>query len=210
MQSKSRQDYLQEIYRLQQKDNSAIRVSELSVVLNISKASVSEMVKTLSSEGYLEAKRYGRISLTDKGAAVATGLLRKHRIIEKFLCDIFSLDNVHEEAHELEHTVSDRVIDKMDKMLGHPDTCPDGDAIPPKNMNMKPLSDIKPGKTAKIMLSRIASESQSKRLVSLGVCPGTSVKVIRKLAKGPMMIQVKGAEIAIGNALSQNILVEEA
>jgi DtxR family Mn-dependent transcriptional regulator len=90
------------------------------------------MVKTLSDSGLLLYEPYSGVQLTAAGRQLAIHVLRRHRLLELFLVQVLGMDwsEVHAEAERLEHAVSDRLIERIDEMLGHPATDPHGDPIP--------------------------------------------------------------------------------
>jgi Mn-dependent DtxR family transcriptional regulator len=90
------------------------------------------MVKTLAESGLVEYEPYAGVALTAAGQKLAALVLRRHRLIELFLVRVmgYAWDEVHDEAEQLEHAVSDRLIDRIDEMLGRPETDPHGDPIP--------------------------------------------------------------------------------
>ena len=90
------------------------------------------MLKTLSESSLATYTPYEGVRLTPAGTALALRVIRRHRLIELFLVKTLNLawDEVHEEAEHMEHAVSDRLIDRIDAFLGHPDTDPHGDPIP--------------------------------------------------------------------------------
>ena len=102
--------------------------------MQVSPPAVTEMIKRMVSEGLLVKDKTHGYLLTDLGSQLVSDLYRKHRLIEVFLLKNlgYTTEEVHEEAEVLEHTVSDRFIDKLDPMLDAPQTCPHGGTIPPK------------------------------------------------------------------------------
>jgi DtxR family Mn-dependent transcriptional regulator len=90
------------------------------------------MVKALAESGLVAYEPYAGVSLTGAGEKLAALVVRRHRLIELFLVQFlgFGWDEVHDEAEHLEHAVSDRLIERIDEMLGHPATDPHGDPIP--------------------------------------------------------------------------------
>ena len=105
---------------------------ELATALNISPGSVTSMLKTLHETGLAKYKPYEGVQLTTSGETLALRVLRRHRLIELFLVKTLELswDEVHEEAENMEHAVSDLLIDRIDQYLGLPPTDPHGDPIP--------------------------------------------------------------------------------
>ena len=131
MSSVNKEDYLRGIYHLLE-DEGYVRSVDLADYLNITKPSVSEMLKELNNEGLIAFKKYSKLRFTSKGRTIARKLTFKHRIIESFLKNILRIDsqNIHEEAHRLEHAFSDESIGKLRKLLGNPKEDPHGKPIP--------------------------------------------------------------------------------
>ena len=126
--SRSLEDYLKGIYLLKRRKQYSNK--NLAEYLNISPASVSEMIKKLSNENYLILE--GRnIKLTKKGSDIAVNIIRKHRVWEVFLVEKlgYDTDEIHEEAEVLEHVTSDKLLQKLEKFLFYPKECPHGSPI---------------------------------------------------------------------------------
>ena len=126
--SKTLEDYLKGIYLLKRRKRYSNK--NLAEYLNISPASVSEMIKKLSNENYLILE--GRnINLTKKGSDIAVNIIRKHRVWEVFLVEKlgYDKDEIHEEAEVLEHVTSDKLLQKLEKFLFYPKECPHGSPI---------------------------------------------------------------------------------
>jgi DtxR family Mn-dependent transcriptional regulator len=107
-------------------------MGQLAAALNVTPGTATTMVKTLAESGLVEYEPYAGVALTKAGEKLAALVTRRHRLIELFLVQVmgYSWDEVHDEAEQLEHTVSDRFVDRMDAMLGRPETDPHGDPIP--------------------------------------------------------------------------------
>ena len=127
----TKQDYLRGLYILEE-EKGEIKSIDLAHYLNVSKPSVSEMVKELNREGVISYKKYSKIKFTSKGKKIAQKLTSKHRLIEIFLKNMLKIksNNVHQEAHRLEHAFSDESIAKLRKILGNPRKDPHGKPIP--------------------------------------------------------------------------------
>ena len=126
--SRSLEDYLKGIYLLKRRKQYSNK--NLAEYLNISPASVSEMIKKLSNENYLILE--GRnIKLTKKGSDIAVNIIRKHRVWEVFLVEKlgYDKDEIHEEAEVLEHVTSEKLLQKLEKFLFYPKECPHGSPI---------------------------------------------------------------------------------
>ena len=90
------------------------------------------MVKALAESGLVTYEPYNGVRLTGAGEKLAARVLRRHRMIELFLVQVMSMnwDEVHDDAEQMEHVVSDRFIERIDEMLGRPAFDPHGDPIP--------------------------------------------------------------------------------
>ena len=126
--SKSIEDYLKGIYTLKKKKEYSNK--NLAEYLNISPASVSEMIKKLVNEGYLTIEKK-KVKLTEKGSNFALDIIRKHRVWEVFLFEKLGYDkeDVHKEAEILEHVTSNKLLQKLEKFLFYPKECPHGSPI---------------------------------------------------------------------------------
>ncbi len=129
--SATKEDYIRAIYMLQE-GGSSVGVTQIADKLKLGKSTVSERLKELAKEGYVEAGLYTHVSLTKKGYEVGRKLTYKHRIIEVFLNTVLKVPKgrVHEEAHRLEHACSDDVIKRLAKFLDYPENDPHGSKIP--------------------------------------------------------------------------------
>ena len=127
------EDYLKCIL-LREQAAPSVRVStgQIANDLNVAPATVTSMLKTLAGSGLVSYEPYSGVSLTEAGSQLALHVLRRHRLVELFLVRVMGMDwsEVHEEAELLEHSVSERIIQRMDEMLGYPQVDPHGDPIP--------------------------------------------------------------------------------
>jgi len=132
MATETEENYIKAIYKITEKNQGAAQTNAIAAHLSTSPASVTDMLKRLSSKDYFHYEKYKGVYLTSKGIKLATNLVRKHRLWEVFLVDKlnFSWDEVHELAEQLEHVDSDELITKLDDYLGNPKYDPHGDPIP--------------------------------------------------------------------------------
>jgi len=143
MPSSTVENYLKAIYigtgRLEPPQR-LLPMGQLAAALNVTPGTATTMVKTLADSGLVEYEPYAGVSLTTAGQKLAALVTRRHRLIELFLVQVmgYSWDEVHDEAEQLEHIVSDRFVDRMNAMLGRPQTDPHGDPIPDENGRVKP------------------------------------------------------------------------
>ena len=109
-----------------------VPMGQLATSLQVAPGTATTMVKTLSESGLVEYEPYNGVRLSPAGEKLAALVLRRHRLMELFLVRVMGLgwDEVHDEAEQLEHVVSDRLIERIDEMLGRPEVDPHGDPIP--------------------------------------------------------------------------------
>lgn len=127
------EDYVKCIYKKQLTSESAlVSTGQIATALGVSPGSVTTMVKTLAASDLVTYAPYSGVRLTPEGTRLATHVLRRHRVVELFLVEVMGMcwSEVHKDAEILEHAVSDRLIERMDEMLGRPQVDPHGDPIP--------------------------------------------------------------------------------
>ena len=131
MATQNQEDYLRALYILSER-NSELKSSDVADYLNVSKPSVSEMVRRLNGEGFIISAPYSKLEFTRKGKRLAQQLTSKHRIIELFLKKMLkrSDTHIHEEPNRPEHAVSSESIEKLRYILGNPRMDPHGKPIP--------------------------------------------------------------------------------
>ncbi|MCA9268593.1 MAG: metal-dependent transcriptional regulator, partial [Planctomycetales bacterium] len=127
MSSLTVENYVKSIYQIcAQADNAPAATGALAAALGVSPGTVTSMLKTLAESGLASYTPYEGVRLTDAGSALALRVLRRHRLIEQFLANTLNLswDEVHEEAENMEHAVSDMLVDRIDEFLGFPEFDP--------------------------------------------------------------------------------------
>jgi len=133
MASSTVEDYLKCILLHQlQAPGRLVSMGEVGAALKVAPGTVTAMVKTLAESALVRYEPYAGVELTESGQRLASHVLRRHRLVELFLVEIMGMDwsEVHGEAERLEHVISGRLLERMDKMLGHPSVDPHGDPIP--------------------------------------------------------------------------------
>lgn len=129
------ENYLKTIFQAQmaQTDREAlVPMGHVASAIGVVPGTATTMVKALTESGLVQYEPYSGVRLTAAGEKLAALVLRRHRLIELFLVKVMGMSwtEVHEEAEHLEHAVSDRLIDRIDAMLGRPAVDPHGDPIP--------------------------------------------------------------------------------
>jgi DtxR family Mn-dependent transcriptional regulator len=200
------QDYLKVIWSATEWSGDPITVKQLAERMGVRAATVSDGIRRLADQGMLVHEPYGGIELTDTGRRHAVTMVRRHRLIETFLVEElgYGWDEVHDEAEVLEHAVSDGLIDRIDRRLGHPSRDPHGDPIPsrdgtPHLPDAVPLVTAPPG-TA-LVVSRISDADPAvlRYLAERGIRPDTPLTMDehREFA-GDVTVRVGDADIVLG------------
>ncbi|MBZ0299464.1 MAG: metal-dependent transcriptional regulator [Anaerolineae bacterium] len=210
--SNAMQEYLAEAYRLAyyQDGDPYVSTSALADVLNVSAPAVTRMVQRLKQGGYLEHEPYKGIALTSEGEREALENIRRHRLVECFLVHVmrFGWDEVHDAADDLGSAISEMVVDRMDKMAGHPRRCPHGEPIPSKDGRMPRLKDhalneAEPGQ--EYVISRVNTHDTDKLryFAQLGLKPGTPFHLKdRAPFNGPIQLEVGSSTVVLGHELA--------
>jgi DtxR family Mn-dependent transcriptional regulator len=212
MHTEATEMYLITVYRLTRLAPRA-STKDIATLLNISQPSVSEQLKRLTQQGYLNYQWREGATLTEQGERIAINVLRKHRLLETFLVKMagYGLDEVHEEACDMEHAISDRLADRLEEMLGHPSVDPHGHPIPTKagqvaELEYPSLADVSPGQTVIIRQVRDWELEELHYLGQLGLMPGTQVTVSTIAPfDGPLTLDVDGQSVAIAQDIAQKI-----
>src|SRR6476620_6501638 len=129
------ENYLKAIYLGETQlpdDQRLLPMGHLASALGVAPGTATTMVKALAESGLVEYEPYNGVRLSAAGEKLAALVLRRHRLIELFLVQVMGMswDEVHDDAEQLEHVVSDRLIERIDQMLGRPTHDPHGDPIP--------------------------------------------------------------------------------
>lgn len=212
--SASEQNYLKAIFHLQQQDET-VSTNALAESLSTKPASVTDMMKRLDAKQLLHYKPYHGFTLSAEGKRLALTVVRRHRLWECFLADKLEFDwkDVHSLAEELEHVSSDKLIDRLDSFLGHPEFDPHGDPIPDnkgriKAVKLKPLSELPIHQAANV--ARVTNQSAEMldllRHKQIGI--GTKIEVRRHFDfDGSIEVKLKSLTTTISAQLAQNIWV---
>jgi len=217
MLSEAVQDYVKQIYLLQQREGKAT-TSGLAAAMDVSAASATAMVKKLDGMGLVSHTPYRGVELTPAGERIALEVLRHHRLLELYLTEALGLswDQVHVEAERLEHVLSDELEASIDQALGHPATDPHGDPIPTADLVIAPdhrqrLADLEPGQAAVVRQVPDGDPSLLRYLGDLGLVPDAGVAMVEKAPfGGPLTVDVSGTRHALGVELASRIRVEAA
>src|SRR5574340_729848 len=134
--SKTEQDYLKAIYQLQDKTKGLVGITDIANYLKVAAPSATEMIKRLAKKELVEHKKYYGVSLKPEGYQEARFILKSHRVWETFLVEQagYQIDEVHEEAENLEHASSKRLVERLYTLMNFPKTDPHGSEIPSERL----------------------------------------------------------------------------
>jgi DtxR family Mn-dependent transcriptional regulator len=217
------ENYLKAIHEAQNRltgERELVPMGQLSSALGVVPGTATTMVKTLAESGLVVYEPYSGVRLTAAGTKLAAAVLRRHRLVELFLVRVMGMswDEVHDEAEQLEHAVSDRLIERMDAMLGRPSVDPHGDPIPDaEGVIQAHAQDTFPLLTAETGVSLVVSrvldqDGEFLRFVEQSdLKPGQTIMVVSRDAAADRVIVRAGAagrEIALGTRAASKLLVE--
>lgn len=194
-----------------------VPMGHVAASLGVTPGTATTMVKALAESGLAEYEPYSGVRLTTAGERLALVVLRRHRLVELFLVQVLGMnwDEVHEDAEHLEHVVSDRVIERIDEMLGRPTHDPHGDPIPTAEGSMPTRHHDSlltcPTATA-LRVTRITDQDPAfLRFVERnGLKPGQVVEVESRdtAADSVKLVGRNGQTITIGTRAASKLLVE--
>jgi len=192
-------------------------MGQLASALGVAPGTATTMVKTLAESGLVRYEPYAGVTLTAAGQKLAAMVVRRHRVIELFLVRVmgYGWDEVHDEAEQLEHVVSDRLIDRMDEMLGRPEVDPHGDPIPDARGVVKPQqaqSLLTCPLNTRVTITRVIDQDKSflRFIESHHLKPGESIEVEeRDTASDSVRVRGKDDQrVTIGTRAASKLLVQ--
>ena len=160
-----------------------------------------------------------KISFKNKGEKKAEQIIRRHRLAERLFSDLFAFEvkQAHADACTFEHILSPEVTDSVCTFLGHPPICPDGKPIPRGECCKKfqveikplvqPLTNLQPGKEGRIVFITPKHHARLDKLSSLGIVPGSIVRVHQK--KPSFVLEIDETELALDEDIAKEIYVKE-
>jgi DtxR family transcriptional regulator, Mn-dependent transcriptional regulator len=187
-----------------------VSTSALAEELHVTSPTVSGMLKRLAAHGLVERNDHAA-ALTPHGAVHARDVVRRHRLVETFLVEVLGMrwDEVHAEADVLEHAVSERLVERIDVLLGRPVRDPHGDPIPRTGGGHDEEWGVRLDSApvgAPFDVERIYDRDGAalRYLAELGIRPGTRLDVMERAPLGgPLWVRLDGAELALGDRLAR-------
>jgi DtxR family Mn-dependent transcriptional regulator len=206
------EEYCECIFELAEDDVDVIQ-ARIADRLHVSRPAVSEMMRRLEAEGLIETDK--GIRLTEDGQLLATKVVRRHRLAERFLTDVLHLSwaEAHHEAGKWEHVMSQAVEEAMDRLLGSPTTCPHGNPIPGSDYiepSSRPLSAVTVGEG--FTIARITEELEFtpgllEFLEAGALLPGNAGVITAASPDGTLTVEIDGRHVGVGAFASARILV---
>jgi DtxR family Mn-dependent transcriptional regulator len=211
------ENYVKEIFFAEQESpGNPVPMGTIAKALNVVPGTATTMVKSMERNELLEYKPRIGVTLKNKGRTLAIRMIRRHRLIEVFLVNVLKLDwdEIHEDAEELEHVVSDRILEKIDELCGYPEFDPHGDPIPSANGTFKPvkhksLMECPTGR--QLTIQRVLDQKASflKFAMNSGLTPGANIQVIERnsIAEAITVLLDHGRQLSLGAKVAEKILV---
>lgn len=193
------EEYLEMLYRMELNGEKATTVN-IAEKLNVAPSTVTEMFQKLAEKGYLEYTSYKGVELTENGREIGRKILERHRLIEEFL-KFINVDErkIHDLACRIEHVIDGDVYRGISELLYKYR----------QNGNLQLLSDLDEGESAYVVTIH-GDDKLVKRLMDMGFVIKTPLEVKRSLGRrGPMIISIKGSDLAIGEEIAKSIVVRK-
>src|ERR1700736_6420822 len=216
--TKSERETLKAIYRLTTApgDGGAAHTGDLAEALGVVPGTMTATVKRLADRKMVDYTPYRGVELTATGRQRAVAVIRRHRIVERFLADMlgYAWNEADRLAPSFEHELPQEVEDRLFVALHRPSTCPHGFPIPAPEVEvipeMPPLYALEPGDVAVVALSGSTDPEIVAFLDTLGLRPGVEVEVREKQPfDGPMVLRVGGQDRTVSQKVAQQIYVRK-
>ena len=217
MASSTVENYLKHILLLSEGTEALVSMGALASAMAVVPGTVTTMVKALADGGLVTHQPHHGVQLTVGGRRLALNVLRKHRLVETFLVNVLKMGwaDVHAEAEQLEHAISDAVLDRLDGLLGHPTTDPHGDPIPSRQgkIDSQVYATLATcGLDKPLRIVRVTDQSSEflEFAGQNGLQPGTRIRVVdRNLAAGLVSLRKKtGRPTSLSVAAAGKFLIQ--
>jgi DtxR family transcriptional regulator, Mn-dependent transcriptional regulator len=203
------EEYLQSLFWLQEA-GLPMTGANLARAMQLSAPTVHEMIGRLERDGYITRGRDRSISFTGSGAGHAEGIVRRHRLIERFLTDVLGVpwDEVHEEAERLEHAMSPVLEERMLAAIGDAKTCPHGHPIVVgARLAGVPLADVAIGATVRVLRFENEAEDLLRYLKASGIEPGLEGVLAEREAEHVALEAASGERIELTVSVAETVSV---
>ena len=218
MPSATVEDYIKHIYLItQQSESSNAPMGQVADAVNVVPGTATTMVKALSDAGLVEYSPRVGVQLTIRGRKLALHVLRRHRLIEQFLVEVLGYDwsEVHNEAEQLEHVISDLLLERIDLYLDHPTEDPHGDPIPSAEGKVAPeqvQTLVECPIDFKIFVARIIDQGAEflNYVSASGLNPGVALQVTSRSSSAETVkikLEYCGTSLSLGFGAASKIQV---
>jgi DtxR family transcriptional regulator, iron-dependent repressor len=205
------EEYLQTMFWLEEA-GLPMTGANIARAMQLSPPTVHEMVGRLVDDGYVERNADKSLAFTESGREHASHIVRRHRMIERFLTDVLGIpwDEVHEEAERIEHAMSDEMEERLIRVLGDPQTCPHGNPMPGvKPAPTRTLESLAPREEA--VVERIPDQFEHEPgfleyLDSVGIKPKVAVTLV-SVDDGTLRVAIDGTERTVRRDCGRKVLV---
>ena len=210
------EDILKLVWSAEEAGRDGVKPKDVSEHMGVVPSTATENIQRLARQGLVTHERYGRVRLTSQGRTIALGMVRRHRLLETYLHEAlgFSWDEVHEEAEILEHAVSDRLLDRLDRVLGYPTRDPHGDPIPRADGSSdglagSPLDEL--DAAAEGIIDRLPDRDPEalRAWEEVGLVPGAHITVIATDTGGVTVLLDDGQMLVLDPAHASGIVVRD-
>jgi DtxR family Mn-dependent transcriptional regulator len=202
------EEYLQIIFWLQEA-GLPMTGANVARAMQVSAPTVHEMLGRLEADGYVTRDEDKTLAFTETGREHAEGIVRRHRLIERFLTDVFDIpwDQVHEEAERLEHWMSPVVEERMLKAIGEAETCPHGHPIfTGRREEGVPLADVEEGATVRVLRFENEAEDLLHYLKDSGLAPGLEGELAES-GDEEVAIESDGRRFSVTRSVAETVSV---
>jgi DtxR family transcriptional regulator, Mn-dependent transcriptional regulator len=202
------EEYLQIMYWLQEA-GLQMTGANIARAMQVSPPTVHEMIGRLEADGYVTRAEDKSLAFTDSGKEHAAQIVRRHRLIERFLTDVFDIpwDQVHEEAERLEHWMSPMVEERMLKAIGGAKTCPHGHPIfEGQREEGVPLADVEEGASVRILRFENEAEDLLHYLREAGIHPGLEA-VVAAADGDEVALDADGQQLSLTRSVAETVSV---
>ncbi|MGI9546058.1 MAG: metal-dependent transcriptional regulator [Flavobacteriaceae bacterium] len=214
--TQSEENYLKAIFHLNKGGAKSVSTNALAKQMDTKPSSVTDMLRRLAEKNLVNYQKYKGVSLSKEGSSLALSVIRKHRLWEVFLVEKlgFSWDEVHEVAEQLEHIKSEKLIDKLDDLLGSPRFDPHGDPIPAKDGSLPSgkkqlLSTMPLGSQGICVGVKDSSASFLKFLDKNRIALGHHIELLeREEFDNSLFIKVDGRRMHLSHQIASNLYVK--
>ena len=209
------EDYLKAIYHLQNETDGQVRTSVLAEYMDVEQATATSMMKKLSEREFVHYEPYKGVELTNTGIPIALEIIRHHRLLERYLMEHLEYDwsEVHDEADQLEHHISDQFADRIAEQLGNPAVDPHGDPIPTADLDVsvpqcrKTLADYQAGD--RVQIERVPDRDPEllQYLSEHGIHPEVVVEIVEitPFAMVKVTSKDRGESVALPEEIARSI-----